>query len=91
MKEVKSNRAWREESQALRAFAQDVMSYWPDGAPDGGDLQELAEKHGLLKPETRHEPCAEGCECAAICAPCEFELGVTCYRRTALLMGPDAI
>ena len=89
MKEVKSNRAWREESQALRAFAQDVMSYWPEGAPDGGDLQALAEKHGLLKPETRHEPCGENCSCAENADAQEWGFGVVCYRKTPLLLGPN--
>lgn len=73
---------------ALRAFAQDVMRVWPCGDLDGGSLQEAAEKHGLLRPETRHEPCGDGCNCAEVCDEEDFEDGVTCYRKTELLMGP---
>jgi len=82
-------RELREENAKLRAFAQDVMGYWPEGAPDGGDLQELAEKHRLLKPETRHEPCGQECPCAECVDDNEWGGGVTCYRRTPLLMGPN--
>lgn len=52
------------ERDALRAFAQAVMECWPMGDLDGGTLQDAAVAHGLLIPETRHEPCAEGCNCA---------------------------
>lgn len=78
-----------EELAALRAFALAVMACWPEGAPDGGDLQAIAEKHGMLKPETRHEPCGEGCNCAEIADAQEWSFGVVCYRKTLLLMGPN--
>ena len=73
---------------ALRAFAKDVMRVWPHGDLDGGDLQDIAEKHGLLKPETRYEPCGDGCNCAGYCDAEEFKDGITCYRKTGLLTGP---
>lgn len=72
---------------ALRAFAQDVMEAWPMGDVDGGDLQSIATKHGLLKPEVRREPCGEVCDCADYAAVREFADGVTCYRKTPLLLG----
>jgi hypothetical protein len=81
--------AYAQEAEKLRAFAQGVMRYWPEGAPDGGDLQELAEKHELLKPETRHEPCEDGCACAEYADSQEWERGVTCYRKTRLLLGSN--
>ena len=31
------------------AFGREVMQHWPEGAPDGFALQDLAEKHGLLR------------------------------------------
>lgn len=77
----------RADLDALRAFAQDVMEAWPMGGLDGGDLQAAAEKHGLLKPEIRHEPCGEGCSCAEYADAREFADGVTCYRKTNLLKG----
>lgn len=75
------------ELESLRAFAQAIMEAWPMGDLDGGALQAAAEKHGLLRPETRYEPCGEGCSCAEYADAHEFAAGVTCYRKTALLKG----
>lgn len=75
------------ELEALRAFAQGVMEVWPIGDLDGGTLQDLAVKHGLLKPEIRYTPCGEGCTCAEYATTKEFEAGVECYRKTPLLTG----
>lgn len=72
---------------ALRAFAQQIMEVWPGGDLDGGTLQDAAEKHGLLKPEVRCEPCGEGCSCAEYADAREFASGVTCFRKTSLLLG----
>lgn len=77
----------RAEVEALRAFAQDVMSAWPLGDVDGDDLQESAIKRGLLAPMTRTGPCGESCGCAEYYAADEWADGITCYRRTALLNG----
>lgn len=73
---------------ALRAFAQDVMSDWPLSAPDGFDIQNYAIKHGLLLPQQRFEPCRpEHCQCAEYFAEDEFKGGITCYRKTPRLIG----
>ena len=80
--------SYAEDALKLRAFAQSVMSYWPDGSPDGGDLQEIAENNGLLKQEIRHEPCGENCACNDyVSSGTEWSDGITCYRRTLLLTG----
>ncbi len=76
------------EVEHLRAFSQAVMESWPYGDVDGGYLQELAIKHGLLEQkEDQFQPCGEGCLCAESVGPGEFAQGVTCYRKTALLTG----
>jgi hypothetical protein len=79
------------ERDALRAFAQEVMACWPNVDLDGGTLQDAAEKHGLLKPETRHEDCSDTCgnfcNCAGMYDTKEWDAGVTCYRKTELLLG----
>ena len=80
----------REENRKLRDFARAVMECWPMGDLDGDTLQDAAVAHGLLKPETRHEPCGEGCNCAQYAEASEFESGVVCYRKTPLLKGPNA-
>ena len=75
-----------EREAKLRAFAVDVMACWPHGDVDGGDLQEIAEKHGLLRPETRNQPCDEEpnrCHCLEYGGRDEFPL--VCYRKTELL------
>lgn len=70
------------ELRPLRAFAQDIMSSWPEGGLDGGDIQDLAVKHGLLAPVTVTEPCGENCCCAEYA-----DFPQQCFRRTALLTG----
>lgn len=80
----------REERDKLRAFAQDVMSAWPEGAPDGADLQEWGAKYGLLRPETRTEPCGpvnphSGDHEQCNCEECGVEFPAECYRKTPLL------
>lgn len=76
-----------EETKKLRAFAQAVMEAWPEGDIEGGYLQYIAEKHGLLAHETRYEPCGESCHCANYCDSEDWKKGVSCYRRTLLLTG----
>lgn len=68
---------------ALRGFARAIMGYWPDQNEIPGDeLQDIAEAHGLLKPETRTEACGENCACD------EYgDFPATCYRKTDLLTG----
>ena len=80
-----------EENKNLRSFAQSIMEAWPEGGIEGDDLQEIAVKHGLLAPETRHEPCGEWCKCNGIGEydSDDWQRGVTCYRRTALLTGVE--
>lgn len=75
-----------EDLARLRSFARDVMATWPRGDLEGGDLQDLAVKYGLLVPETRYAPCREECFCAGYATVEEFEAGVICYRRAALLV-----
>ena len=78
-----------DENKKLRAFAQSVMESWPDGGIEGDDLQEIACRHGMLAPEIRHEPCGEWCQCNGIggYGGDDWQRGVECYRRTALLTG----
>ena len=77
------------ENKKLRAFAKAIMEAWPEGGIEGDDLQEIATRHGLLAPEIRHEPCGEWCNCNCLgdFDSADWQRGVECYRRTALLMG----
>ena len=77
------------DTNKLRAFAQAIMEAWPDGGIEGDDLQEIACRHGMLAPEIRHEPCGEWCQCNGIggYGGDDWQRGVECYRRTALLTG----
>lgn len=78
----------------LRAFANDVMSVWPDGDLGGDQLQDFAITHGLLALEIRYESCAveykSRCQCSEYLTDSEFQAGVECYRKTALLKGDAA-
>ncbi len=72
----------RAEVARLRSFAAGVMESWPHGDVDGGELQDLAIAHGLLVPQTRHAPCAVGCNCEMYGQSSEdWAAGVTCYRQ----------
>lgn len=80
----------KSEIDALRAFANDMMELMLADAIDGDDLRRIAERHELIKPETRYAPCRlDGCSCAEYIDSQEFANGVICYRKTALLLGPD--
>ena len=78
-----------DEIERLRAFARDVLNAWPHGGVDGCDLQDYAEKQGLLVPETRTAPCGEdgACNCADYYDTDEWTDGITCYRRVEWLRG----
>ena len=67
----------------LRAFVLELFKDWPhEFGVDGFDLQDLAEKHGLIVPHEATEPCGEYCACA------EYDdFPQTCYRKTPLLTG----
>lgn len=72
------------ERDALRAFAQEVMQCWPEGGIDGGDIEDAAIRHGLLKEEVRTERCGKRCACAIY-----GRFPKICFQRTAMLDGKE--
>lgn len=75
----------------LRAFANALVTSALDGGDaDGAHVQELAEKHGLIKKVTAHRPCVEPgdekrfCSCAS-----ETSFPTECYTRTKALTDGD--
>ncbi len=76
-----------EQRDRLRDFARAVMKSWPHGDVDGGELQELAIKHGLIaeKSPKPTQPCCETCFCAEMVTPDEWERGIVCYQKTDLI------
>ena len=80
--------ALRKDAERLRLFALDVLDDWPDCAPDGGDLQDMAIKHGLLERTPNIVPCREDCACAEF-----YDEGqeADCYHRAKFLTTPPAI
>ncbi|HGK6933849.1 TPA: hypothetical protein ACJ5RV_002425 [Pseudomonas aeruginosa] len=74
----------RENAAKLAAFAQEIISGALEGGSfDGAELQESAERHGLIAKQVMNEPCRgpeEYCACAwSTSFPTE------CYRITAEL------
>ncbi|HCL4322810.1 hypothetical protein KKY75_17565 [Pseudomonas aeruginosa] len=74
----------RENAAKLAAFAQEIISGALEGGSfDGADIQESAERHGLIAKQVMNEPCRgpeEYCACAwSTSFPTE------CYRVTAEL------
>lgn len=69
---------------ALKAFANDMITAaFEGGSFDGGGIQDIAVKHGLLRIEQREEECGEVCACRS-----EGDgFPAQCYRKTALLRG----
>lgn len=71
----------RENAAKLAAFAQEIISGALEGGSfDGADIQESAERHGLIAKQVMNEPCRgpeEYCACAwSTSFPAE------CYRVT---------
>lgn len=85
-KEIKE---MQDEKSKLRAFANEIMSHWPEGGVDGADIQDYAIKHGLIEPVTRHNPCSESCYCSEFVSAEEFKHGITCFVKTELLKCKD--
>lgn len=74
----------------VEGVSKDILeaSNWPDGGDlDGGTLQDILVKWGILTPVIAHEACGEHCVCAEYYDREEFMEGVTCYRRAEFL--PD--
>ncbi|EPU9131528.1 hypothetical protein ACIRT2_06760 [Pseudomonas aeruginosa] len=74
----------REQAAKLAEFAQEIISGALEGGSfDGADIQESAERHGLIAKQVMNEPCRgpeEYCACAwSTSFPTE------CYRITAEL------
>lgn len=60
-------------------FVDDLISGVFEGvAFDGGDIQEIAVKHGLLEETTMNEPCEQWCQCYQM----EATFPVQCFRKT---------
>jgi len=69
------------ERDAALKFADHIINGMFEGGNwDGGDVQELAVKYGLLKPETMQGPC--NLDGACQCAQNSAEFPSTCYRKT---------
>lgn len=64
----------------LRAFANEIVSgAFVGGSFDGGEIQNMGVKHGLLRIEQRENECGEDCACR------EYGFPTECYRKTELL------
>ena len=73
------------ELEKLKAFARDITVLVHDAMDlNGGDVEEIALKHGLLKSVEVFEPCSEvGCICAEV-----GDFPLYCNRTTELIAPP---
>ncbi|WP_236234662.1 hypothetical protein [Pseudomonas tohonis] len=71
----------------VNEFAMEILRGALEGGGfDGGDIQEMGVKYGLLFPEQRTEPCCEsGCNCA------EFGFPTECFRIAPGLLSTPGI
>ena len=68
----------------MKAFASEMIgAAFEGGSFDGGDIQDIAVKHGLLQIEQRTEECGEVCACR------EYGFPASCYRKTDLVKGGE--
>jgi hypothetical protein len=68
-------------TDSLKAFANEMIgAAFEGGSFDGGDIQDIAVKHGLLQIEQRAEECGEVCACR------EYGFPAKCYRKTDLVL-----
>lgn len=73
-------------TDSLKAFANELIAAaFEGGSFDGGDIQEIAVKHGLLRIKQRAEECGEVCACR------EYGFPAECYRKTDLLKPADEL
>jgi len=70
-----------EQIESLRKFALGFVDDIADGIGnwDGFQIQDHAVKHKILIPQTKYEPCGEGCNCAEYYGSDEWKDGITCY------------
>lgn len=70
----------------LNEFAVEILRGTLEGSSfDGGDIQEMGVRHGLLFPEKRTERCGEHCECA------EYGFPIECFRIARALLATPGI
>lgn len=68
--------------QKMKNFINALLKeYYPDLSDiDGGAFQEIAEQHGILIAEVRHQPCGKFCHCNEVVYGEEWLDGVKCFR-----------
>ncbi len=81
------------EEEKMKAFINALLEeFYPEcGDIDGGTFQDLAEKHGILVKEIRHEPCGEFCNCAQVVYDEEWQEGVECFRAANWLSAQQSV
>ncbi|WP_330208642.1 hypothetical protein [Pseudomonas sp. Z13] len=68
------------ERDQLKAFAVEMINAsFEGGSFEGGDIQDIAVKHGLLQIEQREDECGEACACR------EYGFPAECYRKTPII------
>jgi hypothetical protein len=83
-KTTKSYAELQAENEQLRQFACEIIKdyCWNLGDPDGGDIQDLAQKLGLIEPHTATvEDVDEEFS--------DFDVGDTIYKFTQILKEPE--
>lgn len=69
-------------SENLKNFANEIINHASDGMDlDGGEIQEIAVKHGLLYPITVNSKCGDNCPCSEV-----SDFPLTCYRKSLELL-----
>ena len=59
-----------QEISELREFVRKIMSEWPDGYIDYGDIESMADDAGILKAEEVTSKCEKDCSCSGFTTEC---------------------
>lgn len=71
----------KSETISISAFANEIISAaFEGGSFEGGDIQDMAVKFGLLEIQERAEECGEICACR------EYGFPAECYRKASILL-----
>ena len=72
--------AAEKERDQLLAFANEMVNAaYEGGSFEGGEIQDIAVKHGLMRIEQRDDECGDACACR------EYGFPAECYRKSDLL------
>lgn len=80
------NETLRSQVSQAGDFIRELFAHFPESFPDGFDIQDVAEKHGILTHHKPVAPCGNGCWCDEYYSRDEWDNGeASCLRLSTWL------